>query len=85
MQGGIVDGGQDSGTASVTATGAEGREPARSTATDGGQPQPDPEPRNIVAGAIAGTDWTHDDVTVALSFVSTVAIVLWLLLEVTNE
>lgn len=83
MQGGLVDGGRDSGTASVTATGAESRGSAPSTATDGGQPRP--EPRNIVAGAIAGTDWTHDDVTVALSFVSTVAIVLWLLLEVTDR
>ena len=76
MQGGLV-GSEPSGSASVTTTAAPSGPSAGEPATDGGQPRADPEPRNIVAGAIAGTDWTHDDVTTA--------IVLWLLLEVSSR
>ena len=82
LEGGLQHGrpdGRGEQLAATTMAGAGG---------DRGEPRPDggqthsPEPRNVVAGALAGTDWTHDDAVVALSFVSTVALLAWLLTEV---
>jgi len=55
-----------------------------------GQPVPDggqsiAPPENVVQGALAGTSWTHDDVLVAMSVVSTVAIVTWMVMEVSKS
>jgi hypothetical protein len=86
LEGGLTDGQRRrSGVRDhtvATATAAAGT-PARqrTVATDGGQSA---QPQNVVQGALAGTSYTHDDAVVLMTFISTLAILTWLVLEVSD-